>query len=243
MKVPLFIEVIGENATGKTHFIVAECPDPFLIDLSPKGEGKAIILKYYPDEIEKRYIHIRTVLGAYNSLQSIRNAVKGAVEAGRKTIGFDPTPYLRVAAEEEVKMEHGKVNGASGIKEPLKMVYPITLFGDVYTKVDSIIGSIIDSGVNVVFTAQLKDEYIRDVRTGVRIRDGHRRADFIADYRILLILEEENDEMVRKAKVVKNRFVDRVNENEWTDYLADISFNGIVNTIPEKYIPKEYFVL
>ena len=97
--------------------------------------------------------------------------------------------------------------------------------------------------MNVVFTAQLKDEYIRDVRTGVRIRDGHRRADFIADYRILLILEEENDEMVRKAKVVKNRFVDRVNENEWTDYLSDISFKGVIATIPEKYIPKECFVL
>ena len=109
-------------------------------------------------------------------------------------------------------------------------------------KVDRVIEKIIERERNLVFTSQMKDRY-RTIKTveGERVvkegreRDGYKKLDFYCDIRLYLYIEDG----VRKARVVKNRFVDRCSSN-WVEVIENPDFGKIVEItrLPEEVIVK-----
>jgi len=221
VKIPLFVEIVGDTAVGKTHLSLT-FPKPLLIDLTPKGEGLPIVLKLYPEEWLKRYIRVR-------SFGQIREAVKNAIRnPDYLTIIFDTSTDLRQLAAEEYLRETGK-----------KSVYPVTEWRYVREKIDNLIYEIINAKKNLVFTSQLKDEYIDGKFTGRKVRDGYKKTPYFADIRIYLVLRKTDKGYKREGVILKNRFVDKASE-EYVERIEDPSFEKIVEITK---LPKEVLVL
>jgi len=193
VKIPIMVEIIGEPGTGKTHLSLT-FPNPLLIDTTPKMESLVVAKKLYPEDWQKRYRHV-------NTMQQLRAAVEYGIREGFKTVIFDTSPDLQRLAVNEWLQETGK-------EKP----YPIVVFGQIRDKVDKVIYRVVSAERNVVFTSQLKDEYVGGEKTGRRERDGYKRLDFMCDIRLYLKIVEVKEGSKKKykrvAKVIKNRFLD-----------------------------------
>ncbi len=221
MKIPLYVEVIGEPESGKTHFSLT-APNPFLIDTTPKFESLPILMKLYPDDYLARSRNVRT-------WKDIEEAVNFALEKKFMTIIFDTSADLQQLAAEQWLKETGK-----------KAVYPITEYRWVRMKVDNLIWKIINSGINVILTSQMRDEWVGDKRTGRRERDGYKKAEFQADIRLYFYIEKENESYKRHVRVVKNRFVDRTSKDWVEELVGNVTFSDIVKITK---LPEEVVVL
>ena len=219
MKIPLLVEIIGDPATGKTHASL-QFPNPFLIDTTPKMEALPIVMKLHKDWRE-RYVNVR-------DWKMLERAVDSALQREFKTIVFDTSVDLQRLAAEEWCRQHGK-----------ERVYPITLYGQVRQLVDNVINKIVSYGRNIVFTSQLRDEYIDGQKTGRKERDGYKKLPYFCDIELLVKLEKEGDKVVRKWRVLKNRFVDRTSP-EWVDgWEGDLTWERIVELTK---LPREVLV-
>lgn len=227
LKVPLFVEVIGEPSTGKTH---QSClfPKPALFDTTPKGEGYTVLRKLYPQEWKKRYFRIMC-------FEDVRKALKymKTNKAFYKTIIVDTAPGLRGFAAAEYLKELQKV------KPSRKALMPVEYKG-VNLKVNNLINMVTypkgDYCMNLVFTAQMRDEWVGNKSTGRRIRDGHPKANFMCDIRLFLQIKQKVDQKTmqyipnkfeRTCRVVKCRFRNQVDENDWMPELKKLSWEGI----------------
>ena len=197
MKIPLFVEIFGEPATGKTHFSLL-FPSPVILDTTPKGEALVIVRKLYPNEVDKRWIPVR-------SFKDIRLAVeKYCNEPWVKTIVVDTSANLQDLAILEWLSER------KGRERPLPFEYK-----EIRDKIDRVIEYVMQHERNLVFTSQMKDEYTADgKKTGRRVRDGYVKTPFMADIVLRMVLLEGNP-VQRKVVVVKNRFRDMANPQEW----------------------------
>lgn len=213
----IMVELVGEPAKGKTDATL-NFPKPLLLDTTPNMEAYPVMLKkfgYKRDEALKAYKRVR-------SLQDIRNGVKYALDGGFKTVIIDSSSLLQEFAGNEWCKENGK-----------KSVFPITNFGQVREKIDVVMNSIKSQGLNVVLTSQMKDEYIKDTKTGGRIKDGYARLDFQADYRIFI--EVTNGK--RTCTVIKNRFADET-DPQYAKVITTIDLPTLMNiAIPP--VPKD----
>lgn len=207
-KIPLLVELIGEPESGKTHFSLL-FPNSILMDTTPLGEGKVIIKKVYPDDWKSRYFAIK-------SMKDVRKAVVIAKEVNRKTVSIDTSSGLVDLAAREWCIENDK-----------KAVYPIVNYGRVYDKVDMVLSDILDSGINLVLTSGLKDEYKDGEKTGRREHDGYKRLQHYCSIRILLQLKSEGDKWIRTTRVAKNRFRDKAGE-DYIHSLGSINFDEII---------------
>ena len=198
-KIPLLIELIGEEGTGKTHTSLL-MPNPILIDCTEQGEGKLIAMKIFPNDWERRYKH----LGDWRGLLDIPD--------GFATYIFDTSKGLvRLMADKWCA------------KYKKQRVYPPMAYGEVHNMVDRLVQGIMSKPANVVMTSIFRDEYIDDKKTGIRERDGYKRLRFESWLRLHIKIENNK----RIYKVIKNRFVDKLSD-DYASWFEDFSFDTIV---------------
>ena len=226
IKVPLFVEVIGEPSSGKTH-IGCLFPKPAIFDSTPKKESYVVIKKLYPDW-KRRHFPIRCFKDIRDGLIFLSKA-ENANEF--KTAVFDTSADLRVLGSREYLKE------LSAAGKERQALLPVE-YKWVNEKIDAVIDKITsEMGMNLVFTSQMRDEWGTDSKpTGRRIRKGYPDANFQADIRLFLQITKKLDtktmqyiegEFERKCTVLKNRFRDQANKEEWVSDLKDLSWEGI----------------
>ncbi|MEM2266406.1 MAG: AAA family ATPase [Candidatus Hadarchaeales archaeon] len=209
MKIPLFVEVIGEPAVGKTHF-AAGFPRVFFIDTTPKAESLVVVRKVIGEEFEKRWVNCP-------SFEAVRKAVGEAVKREDvATVVVDTSSKLQEMAKAEWLRER------KGRERPLPFEYV-----EIREKIDRLIEAVVSSGRNLVFTSVLKDEYDPSgKKTGRRIRDGYVKTPYMVDLMLKIVLEDKGNEVVRRCLVLKNRFRDRAGK-EWIGEIEP-SWSGVV---------------
>ncbi len=205
-KLPLLIEIIGEEGTGKTHTGLL-FPNPILIDCTEQGEGRLIAMKIFPNEVEKRYKHI-------TDWHDLLDLPKGFA-----TYVFDTSKDVVRLMSDKWCVKHNK-----------KQVYPPQAYGDVYNMLDKLIREVMKTPANVVMTSIFRDEYIDDKKTGKRERDGYTRLRFEAWLRIHITI---NYKITRTYNVIKNRFVDKTSD-DYVSRLTDFSFNKVIELTFDK---------
>jgi len=204
---PVLVEIIGEPAVGKTHLSLT-FPKPFVFDTTPKQEARIVAYKVLGAAAERRYSWVKSYV---ELIQGLRNV------AGRDdvaTIVIDTGADLQGMAV-EFELERKKREGL--------MPYE---YGRIREMIDTDVTEFVtQAGKNLVMTAQMDDEYVDGRRTGRRVPKGYRRMAFQADIRIYLALgaasievmpggtvfavtPQTSSKLVRKAVIVKNRFVD-----------------------------------
>lgn len=226
-KVPLFVEVIGEPSTGKTH-LSCLFPKPALLDTTPKGEAYVVLKKLHPQDWKKRYFRIRCLEDIRKSLQYIK-----VNKDNYRTIVVDTAADLRGLGYDECLKELQKEN-------PKRQALMPEEYKCVNRKINGIIDEITDPegdlAMNLVFTAQMRDEWIGRKSTGRRVRDGHPKANFQCDIRLFLQIKQRVDrktmqyipnEYVRICRVVKCRFRNQVDKEDWVAELVKLSWEEI----------------
>lgn len=189
-KIPLLIELIGEEGTGKTHTGLL-FPNPILLDCTEQGEGRLIAMKIFPNEVDKRYKHITD----WHDLLSVPD-------------GF--TTYVFDTSKDVVRLMGDKWCD----KYKKKQVYPPQAYGQVYNMFDKIIRSIMHKPANVVMTSIFRDEYVDDKKTGIRERDGYKRLRFESWLRLHIVIKDNK----RVFKVIKNRFIDKLSDDYVSEF-------------------------
>jgi len=205
-KIPLLIELIGEEGTGKTHTGLL-FPNPILLDCTEQGEGKLIAMKVFPNEFDKRYKHITD----WHDLLSVPD--------GFATYVFD-------TSKDVVRLMGDKWCN----KYKKNMVYPPQAYGQVYNMLDKLIRSIMNKPANVVMTSIFRDEYVDDKKTGIRERDGYKRLRFESWLRFHITTEYNIE---RVYKVIKNRFVDKTSD-DYIPSFKEFSFDKIIEITFDK---------
>lgn len=198
-KIPLLVELIGEEGTGKTHTGLL-FPNPILLDCTVQGEGLVIAMKACLVDFKARYMHIKD----YKDLMSIPD-------------GF--STYIFDTSKDVVRLFSDKWCD----KHKCEKVYPPAAYGQVYDMIDEIIKYIMNKPANVVMTSVLRDEYVNDKKTGVRERDGYNRLSFESWLRFYIDIRDKT----RIYKVVKNRFVDKTSDL-FVDEITEFSFDKII---------------
>jgi len=226
-KIPLFTEIIGEPATGKTH-LSSLFPKPALMDTTTKGESYSVFSKLHSDW-KRRYFRIRC-------LEDVRIALKYIKQnkADFKTIVFDTSADLRAMGSTEYLAELNKAGKERQALMPQEYRW-------VNQKINGFINEVTDVekglGMNLVFTSQMRDEWVGGKSTGRRIRKGYPDANFQSDIRLFLQLTQKVDEKTmrfipneyeRKCQVIKNRLRDQANKEDWKAELKVLDWAGIV---------------
>ncbi len=223
-KVPLFVEVIGEPSTGKTH-LSSLFPNPVLLDTTSKGEGYSVIKKLFPDAWERRYFRVKCFEDFRKHLKYIKTKTDFY-----KTVIVDTSPDLRALGSKEYLGELNKAGKDRQALMPQEWRW-------VNEKVNDWIRDITDPDklcMNLVFTSQMTDEWISGKPTGRRVRKGVPDMNFQADIRLFLQLRQKVDntmrytgEFERTCSVLKCRFRDQADSNDWINELKNISWEGI----------------
>jgi len=236
-RIPFSIEIQGEPDMGKTHLAATFCLDErsrkvLFLDTEEKAW---IVLKKFP----KDSFYWKRV----KSFADIRNGIMWACENPEiNTIVIDSGADLRDLAVQEWSREHG---GKKPIVIDQSGAVSTVLYAQVYEKIDSLVNLVKSSNKYLVVTARMKDEWVNNIQTGRRVRDGYKKFpwDLSIAIRIVYGIEEvvrteRSAKVVRKVhfpdfkfgKVLKNNFhgIDQKKMlNYQKPYLFDLSFNGI----------------
>ena len=204
-KIPLLIELIGEEGTGKTHTGLS-FPNPVLLDCTEQGEGQLIAMKLFPNEFDKRYKHIID----WHDLLSVPD--------GFATYVFDTSKDVVRLMSDRWCAKYKK-----------QKVYPPQAYGQVYNMLDKLIRDIMHKPANVVMTSVFRDEYVDDKKTGIRERDGYKRLRFESWLRFHIKIKDNK----RIYYVIKNRFVDKLSDDYVSEF-EDFSFDKIVEITFDK---------
>jgi hypothetical protein len=224
--IPLFIEVIGEPSVGKTH-LASLFPKPALVDTTAKGEGYVVFKKFHSDW-KRRYFRARTFDDFTKHLSAIERD-KGYF----RTVVVDTSADLRTLGSQDYIKE---LNEAGKNREKLMPEE----YGWINEKINDFINKITDIEklcMNLVFTSQMRDEWKDRKPTGRRIRKGYPDANFQSDMRLFLQLVQKVDEKTmqfipneyeRKCQVIKCRFRDQADKEDWKAELKELNWKGIV---------------
>jgi hypothetical protein len=226
----VLMEIVGDPETGKTRFCanaLAECDSKgvLIAHHSAVGdtEAKAAI------EMKKcGNVHLKII----NSMQDFRDFVQYCLsEPSVRVVCIDSGSDLRNFAENEFLSENPE----------LKRVYPLVLYGRVFSKIDDQVIRLTKGGKHVVFTGRVKDEFEDEVRTGRRIRDSYKKLPF----QLPMILHfqygirDDNGKVWFRnhifAEVLKNSFWKKFREKEGDKigkpWVFDVSFEGVINEL------------
>jgi len=224
-KVPLLIEIIGEPSSGKTH-LSALFSKVALFDTTPKGECYVILKRLYPSEWRMRYFRVRSFEDFMKHLKYVKTK-----EDFFKTVVVDTSVDLRALGGKWHLAELQKS------KPDRKALMPEE-WGPVNAKINEFISEITNPEkmcMNLVLTSQMQEEWVARKTTGRRIRKGVPTMNFQADIRLFLQITQKVDEktmkyideFVRTCRVIKCRFRDQANKEDWKVMLKDISWEGI----------------
>lgn len=192
-------ELWGEPSVGKTHLAIDGWPNPVLVDTAftslgfrevevdpdpdERGESWPILHKlhdYDTASAEARYHYLSEWPSSFDFAE------------GFDTVILDNAADLKVLAVNQWCQDTGN-------EWPQQAQW-----GQVNDMIDSLLRGL-TRNYHVVVISQLKDEYKNDVKTGEKVRDGPKRMDYKADFRLRLHLDDENQ---RHIIVKKNRHMD-----------------------------------
>ena len=122
-------------------------------------------------------------LKVINNMQDFRNFVDYCLkDDGIRVVCIDSGTDLRQMAEDEFLHDD--------MEDKIKRVYPLVLYGRVFSKIDSQVAKLNKGGKNVIFTGRVKDEYEQQgedgVRTGNLIRDSYKKLPYALPIIIML---------------------------------------------------------
>lgn len=207
---PVITELIGEAGDGKTHISLL-FSNPILCDLTEIGESVEIVRKLYPEDWKDRYFRCKT-------FQCVRDALNQAHADGRKTIIIETGSHFRLIAGTEALEDLRKA------KSQRKSLHP-TEWKIVNEQVAKFLSKAKEEfKINVVFTAQMDDEWKGKEKTGKRKNESYPKMDHIADIRIFLKIKEVDIGGVKTKRrvglIFKNRLVDKLS----SEYVKEIIF-------------------
>ena len=187
-KAPVYFEVAGEGGTGKTFVCCTAFPRPFLVDCTPRGDGRFTAQKVFGDGFGDRYFYAR-------SLDDVIKKVSEVAEGGKfATVAIDEYSGLRKL-------------GASWYMKTFdkKAVFPSTDWGIISRKInEGVVWKLQDSGLNIVVTSGFHDVYEKDVKTGGKASNSPPNASLDIDFRIMLVENDKGTDV--DIHVVKNKF-------------------------------------
>lgn len=220
MKEPMITEVMGEEGRGKSHSGVNGFPEPYVLDLTPDAEAKPIVLKYVGYDESK----IETMYKSCKVFNDLRQGLFNAEKSNKKTIIIDSSNFLQGFASNEWCKENKKstpyASGMTGVN-----------YGQIRDKIDDLCRQCRASGLNMVFTSPMKDEWVDDKCTGKRIPDNYTRLRSQCDFRlqVQVVKDITTKKHVRKFIVLKNRFVDLA-DPEYVHEIADLTLENLMRT-------------
>lgn len=185
----LYFEIAGEGGTGKTFSCCTSFPRPFLLDTTPRGDGRFTARKVFGDDFGDKYYHAI-------SLDDAIDKVGDVIDSGEfATIAIDEYSGMRKLGSKWYMKVYKK-----------NAVFPITDWSIITNRINNeIIWKVHDSNINVVVTSGFHDVYIKGEMTGGRSANSPPGASLDIDFRIMLVENEEHTDV--NVRVVKNKFM------------------------------------
>jgi len=219
------IEIISEPDWGKTH-TASTFPAALMLDTEKKAD---IVLRKFPNAGH--------VWKKVKSWSDLKDGVDWACsQPNIKTVIIDNDDDIQDLAVEEWSNQHG---GKKPIAFDAHGGVITVLYAQVYKMIDDLKAQIEDAGKYLVCTCRLKDEFVGNVNTGRRIRDGYKKFPWSLKMAVWLkngIYNRKTQQLFYKdykfGEVVKNNYwgVDMKHVPPVTfqkPYLFDISYEGI----------------
>lgn len=219
------IEIIGEPDFGKTHF-GATFPKALFLDTEKKAD---IVLEKFPN--------VGHLWKKVSSWDDFRDAVDWVcTQPDIKTVIIDNDDDIQDLAIEKWSSEHG---GKKPIAFDAHGGVITVLYAQVYKLIDDLKTDIENAGKYLVCTCRLKDEYIANINTGRRIRDGYKKFPWSLKMAVWIkngIFDRKTGQVMFKqykfGEVVKNNYwgIDMKKTPPVTfqkPYVFDISYEGI----------------
>jgi len=146
------LDISGEKGVGKTHLA---CSFPKSLAIADTEYKAYTVAKKFDNILWKRV----------ENFADVRSLVQDALDNDDiKTVVVDSGADLVAMAGLEWNAETGK-----------NYRWPISNYGHAYDKVDELILPLEENRKYFVATSRMKDEWIGDVSTGRRIRDGYKK--------------------------------------------------------------------
>jgi hypothetical protein len=193
-RVGLVVMYYGEAGTGKT-FNALSFPGPMLVlDTEHRCE---LVLKQIANE-DKIYIaqvtSIQDIKDALNQFHTkVKDVGRGTGFLANATVVIDSASILLQLAQDHYMSTSGA-----------QKIYPQFAWGKVYAILDALVHTIRELGYNLVFTAQMKDEFIEQQKTNRRIVDIYKRIPYWSDAIIECTYDKKENK--RKLTVIKNGY-------------------------------------
>lgn len=199
-KAPIYFEIAGEGGCGKTFSCCTGFPRAFLLDTTPRGDGRFTARKVFGGEFGDMYFRART-------LEEAIKAVNSVIESGEfATVAVDEYSGMRKLGQKWYLKTFDKSS-----------VFPTTEWGVITQKINNeIIWKLQDNGVNVVVTSGFHDVYKNDIRTGGKASNSPPNASLDIDFRVMLVENEEHDDV--NVRVIKNKFMSIKDRNKVMDF-------------------------
>ena len=240
-KISLVITIIGEVKTGKSHLAMLGLSgtgeDTIMIDVTAAGHAKLAAMNVYGDDFEEKYFHVD------QDAKEIKRVIEEHPDV--KTICIDESKNLRDAFAKPV-LEKINKERAKDKKGPIRTIFPITRWADVYADVDDMFRKY-DGKHNFIITGGLKEKRVFDkeskmnVLTGGKESDGLRTLKTLADIGITVSTDNDKGVRSRSAKVKINRLLDYAGDG-WVDEIKDIG-ELIDKVIENSKFSKEMFLV
>lgn len=221
-------ELWGEPGSGKSHLAHQWTNSVYHLDTAyttlgfrsmeidddrERGETWPVVLKQYDWDETKASEHYEFLSAWPQNTDFIPVDVE--------TVVIDNAADLRVLAAHDWCVEHNT-------DWPQRAQW-----GEVHDKVDRFLRAL-QRRYHVVVISQMTDEYEDGEKTGHRVRDGPKRLDHRADFRLRL----EVDDGTRVIHIVKNRFLDQAGD-DWVGEIQssiDLETLAALSNIPEEQL-------
>lgn len=211
-KLSLVVYINGEVKVGKTHLAMlgfsGDGSDTLMLDVTPSAHARIAALNVYGDKFEDRYFRVG------EDAEEILKVIEEHPEIA--TICIDESKNMRDAFAKPV-LDTINEERAVAKKKPVKTIYPITRWADVYMDVDSMFRKY-EGLHNFIITAGLKDKrgFDKETKTsyvtGKRESEGLKTLKTVCDVGLNVTVSDKPRE--RTVTVLINRLLDAGGE-EW----------------------------
>jgi hypothetical protein len=211
-RVGVVVTYFGDAGSGKT-FNALSFPTPMLI-IDTECRCELVLNQQEPKEnvYPTGAKTLKELIAALNWFQTeIGGADPPSDVRNRATIVIDSATALMQLAQDEYLLTTNA-----------KKIWPKTEWGKVYARLDSLIHNLRSSGHNIVFTAQLRDEYVDDAKTGRQVMDAYKKLPYQSD---IVVYCEGLKEEGKKRTVVVNGY------GEEQFYEVGVGLEGLLETI------------
>lgn len=223
-KLSLVVYINGEVKVGKTHLAMlgfsGDGSDTLMLDVTPAGHAKIAAMRIYGDNFEERYFH------GEPDAKEILKVIEEHPDV--KTICIDESKDLRDAFAKPVLdaingERFDQANAAKKkIPKPLKTIYPVTRWADVYKDVDDMFRKY-EGLHNFIITAGLKDKRGFDKETKTSYVTGKRESEGLKTLKTVcdVGLNVSVDNRKRTITVLINRMLDAAGK-EWVEEITGL---------------------